>query len=329
MCACTGRKLYEGLRDNLFASPGVWSLEKCSNPGCALLWLNPAPHPDDLPLLYEDYYTHGETDGSSILLRFAGWSYRVIAGVLLAPFGVFLDRSRARRMFIQAREPGTLLDIGCGDGKFLSLMARRGWRVAGVDFDAEAVSHARNTYGLDVEVGTARSCVAKGAKYDIVTASHVIEHVAEPNQFLLQCRQLLRPGGRLILRTPNAESLGHRIYADAWRGLEPPRHLQIFTLSALCACARSAGLRVVSGFTTTAESEAILIMSYFLRRKGSCRPAELSRSDLIRWAVVAPFLAARAKLAWSRDRESGEELYVILEDASSSADLNSAKPQDR
>jgi SAM-dependent methyltransferase len=230
-------------------------------------------------------------------------------------------------MFMSSAETGTLLDIGCGDGKFLNFMAQRGWRVAGVDFDAEAVSHARNVYGLDVHIGTAQSCVSSGRRYDVVTASHVIEHVAEPLQFLEQCRRLLQPGGRIILRTPNAQSFGHRIYGAAWRGLEPPRHLQIFTLPALSACARAAGLRVVSEFTTTAESEAILIMSHFLRVKGFCRPAEFSRLDLIKWAVLAPYLAARAKWVWWWDERSGEELYMILEDGDYPVDSLGADPQ--
>jgi SAM-dependent methyltransferase len=287
---------------------------KCVNPACALLWLNPAPHPDDLQLLYTGYYTHGDASVSP-LLRAARVVYKAISTCLLAPLGVPAEQRRAQGMFIDRKRPGTLLDIGCGDGRFLSLMASRGWRVAGVDFDAQAVAHARELRKLDVQVGTAASHLDSGRKYDVVTASHVIEHVPEPGTFLRQCRQLMNRGGRIILRTPNAESFGHRRYGKAWRGLEPPRHLQLFTLPALTTCAQQAGLRVVSGFTTVAEAEAFLIVSHFLRRRGSCRLQDLSKQDLIEWSLVAPWLAARARFAWWADKGSGEELCVTLEDA--------------
>jgi 2-polyprenyl-3-methyl-5-hydroxy-6-metoxy-1,4-benzoquinol methylase len=288
-------------------------LVKCTDPTCALLWLNPAPHPDDLQLLYTGYYTHGEDNGGP-LLRAARAVYKAISTCLLAPLGVPSEQSRSRGMFIDRKAPGTLLDIGCGDGRFLSLMASRGWRVAGVDFDAEAVTHARELRKLDVQVGTAASHLDSGRKYDVVTASHVIEHVPEPGTFLRQCRQLITRGGQIVLRTPNPESFGHRRYGMAWRGLEPPRHLQLFTLPALTACAHHAGLRVVSGFTTIAEAEAILIVSHFLRKKGSCKLEDFSKQDLIEWSLVAPWLAARARFAWWADKGSGEELYVFLAD---------------
>ncbi len=310
-CGRSGAPLYQGLRDTLFDAPGTWSLVQCTNPACGLLWLNPAPHPDDLPLLYRGYYTHGDEVGSGVL-RAARALQRMIANCLLAPLGVPMEQARARRMFIDRKVPGTLLDIGCGDGRFLGVMARRGWRVAGVDFDAAAVAQARQRRKLEVKVGTAASQAASGEKYDRVTASHVIEHVAQPREFLRHCRQLLNPGGRIVLRTPNARSFGHRRYGAAWRGLEPPRHLQLFTLPALSACAEQAGLRVEAAFTSIAEAEAILTMSHFLRKQGACRVQDFSPGDLIEWSVVGPLLAARARLAWWADRTSGEELYVVL-----------------
>jgi 2-polyprenyl-3-methyl-5-hydroxy-6-metoxy-1,4-benzoquinol methylase len=312
VCGSPGAQLYERLDDKLFAIPGAWTMVECMDPACGLLWLNPAPHPDDLPLLYTGYYTHGE-DGGGPLLRAARAVYKAISTCLLAPLGVPWEQRRARTMFIDRKVPGTLLDVGCGDGRFLSLMASRGWRVAGVDFDAQAVAYARELRKLDVQVGTAASHLDSGRKYDVVTASHVIEHVPEPGTFLRQCRQLLNRGGQIVLRTPNPQSFGHRRYGKAWRGLEPPRHLQLFTLPALTACAHQAGLQVVSGFTTIAEAEAILIVSHFLRKKGSCQLQDFSKQDLIEWSLIAPWLAARARFAWWADRRCGEELYAILE----------------
>jgi 2-polyprenyl-3-methyl-5-hydroxy-6-metoxy-1,4-benzoquinol methylase len=303
--------MYEDMFDNLYAAPGVWSLTKCENSGCALLWLDPAPHPDDLGLLYRQYHTHDDVADRSPFLRFAGGLYRLISSSLLALIAVPAERKRARLMFIGEEEPATLLDVGCGDGGFLSQMSRRGWSVAGVDFDATAVARARELHGLDVEVATPESLVASGRKYAVVTVSHVIEHVPDPVEFLRQCGRLLHRGGRIILRTPNSESFGHRIYGRAWRGLEPPRHLQLFNRSSLSACAGKAGLTVLSCFTTAADAEGILILSHFLNKR-SFQLHDRSKKILLEWVIVAPLLAARAKIAWLRDKNCGEELYMIL-----------------
>src|SRR6202043_1801368 len=104
--------------------------------------------------------------------------------------------------------------------------------------------------GLEAHVGTAESMVASGRKFDVVAASHVIEHVSDPVRFLADCAQLLKPGGRVIVRTPNADSIGHSLFGRSWRGLEPPRLLLVFTRPSLIACGGKAGLKAESCVTT-------------------------------------------------------------------------------
>jgi len=312
LCGGNGVRLYAGMYDNLYTAPGSWELTRCENAKCALLWLDPAPHADDLGLLYGDYHTHSDNADLGLSLRFARNLYRLIADCLLSLVGLPAERRRARLMFLGGGRAATLLDIGCGDGSFLREMAHRGWQVSGVDFDSEAVALTRARHGLDVRVGTAESVAASGEKYDVVTASHVIEHVPDPIQFLRNCGRLLRPGGRVILRTPNSASFGHRKYGRDWRGLEPPRHLQLFTTLSLSACAIKAGLRIASCFTSAADAEGILIVSHFIRRNGAFRLGALSKRDLLEWMVTAPVLAVRAQFAWLRDRGCGEEIYAVL-----------------
>jgi 2-polyprenyl-3-methyl-5-hydroxy-6-metoxy-1,4-benzoquinol methylase len=323
VCGTDGERLYADLRDRLFAAPGVWSLVRCRNSACALVWLSPAPSAADLEQLYASYYTHSDVVAGRWAMRAARAIYRLCVDALLALIGVLAWKRRARLMFLDRDAPATLADIGCGDGSFLRIMADRGWQVAGVDFDAAAVAVARG-HGLDVTIGTAESLLQGGRRFDVVTASHVIEHLPDPEAFLSRCRELLRPGGKIVLKTPNSASFGHRRYGRDWRGLEPPRHLQIFTRSALIACAGKARLRTSACFTTCAEAEWILIASHFLRSKGEYRFADLSGADLLKWLLLAPVLAVRAWLAWWLDRDSGEELCIILADA-----VDPAPPTDK
>ena len=63
--------------------------------------------------------------------------------------------------------------------------------------------------------------------------AHVIEHVHHPVKVLRACYSLLKSGGFLWVETPNTASEGHRLFGTSWRGLEPPRHLMLFTPDSL------------------------------------------------------------------------------------------------
>jgi SAM-dependent methyltransferase len=71
------------------------------------------------------------------------------------------------------------------------------------------------------------------AHFDIVTLSHVIEHVCDPLAALREAFRVLKPGGHPWLATPNMGSFGHARFGADWRGLEPPRHLVLFNNNSL------------------------------------------------------------------------------------------------
>jgi SAM-dependent methyltransferase len=137
------------------------------------------PLPEDLSAAYKDYYTHGEKLSRSAVFRSAKYLYRLLVDAFLMIGGIPMERKRAALMFIGDRTPGALLDVGCGQGNFLALMVKRGWSVMGVDFDADAVEAARKTHNLNVRVGTVDTMLDTGITFDVVTASHVIEHVPD------------------------------------------------------------------------------------------------------------------------------------------------------
>lgn len=310
-CGAPGTLLYRNLTDSLFGAQGAWSLSRCSAEGCGLIWLDPMPIEEDLHLAYQEYYTHGEAE-KSVRYRAGRVLYRLASDAILATLGIPMERRRARLMFLGRARPGRLLDVGCGSGAFLVEMRKRGWNVTGLDVDPAAVATARTVHGLDVHLGTVAGLLSKGATFDAITASHVIEHVPDPVEFLTHCRQLLRAGGLLVLRTPNAHSFGLRRYGFAWRDLDPPRHLHIFTASALAACAARSGLVLSRCFTSAASADTILSASRCIARRGSFRESELSRSEKLSNWLIRPALALRAKLAWLRDRRCGEEICAVL-----------------
>lgn len=309
-CGAEGRVLYERVHDGSYGSPGEWTFRRCHDERCGAVWLDPVPAAEDLLRAYRNYYTHdgqndAETPGVAKVL------YRWVVDGLLTLTGVLPERRRADAMFLDGMTACSILDVGCGHGAFLARMARMGWTVVGVDFDPDAVANAQAAHGLDIRLGGVES-VAGTSCFDVITASHVIEHVTDPMQFLMHCRRLLRPGGKLVLRTPNAESFGHALYRDAWRGLEPPRHLCILTRNSLLSLAGRAGLEVVECFTSHAMAESVLVVSYFLRKSGTFDPRQRNLPRLLQWKLLGPLFAVRAKLAWMRDHNCGEEVCAVL-----------------
>jgi len=167
--------------------------------------------------------------------------------------------------FLSAVSQGRLLDVGCGSGDWLASMRERGWQVAGTDFDENAVKVARQR-GLDVVCGPLEQQHFADNSFNAVTLSHVIEHVPDPVAELKECLRILKPGGKLVLFTPNSASLSHKVFKRDWRGLEPPRHLHIFSMDSMRRLLEKAGFRQNSIRPHIAKS--VITDSLRLRRAG-------------------------------------------------------------
>jgi len=253
--------LYLQQPDRLFKAGGFWNFKQCANFGCRLIWLDPMPLKEDINKAYADYYTHALPDRPSrrglpkkvYLLMKEGYladrhQYRVghtslavrAIGKLMYLFPLRRAGVDAEVRFIRGPAEGRVLDVGCGSGEWLLSMRAWGWDVQGVDFDEGAVAIARHK-GLPIHLGSLESADFPDNAFDAVTLSHVIEHVADPIHTLEECRRVLKPGGTLLLFTPNAASFGHRLFKRDWRGLEPPRHLHLFCPRSMARLLRAAG----------------------------------------------------------------------------------------
>jgi 2-polyprenyl-3-methyl-5-hydroxy-6-metoxy-1,4-benzoquinol methylase len=265
LCGSSGTFIHTGQQDRLFGAYGLWNFKACSDPTCGLIWLDPMPITEDIAKAYASYYTHksrADVRQPKLLKRvlelmergyWAGkYKYPVAGSTMVEAIGKLLYLLPLRRSaadgdvrFLTAVPNGRLLDVGCGSGEWLLFMRGLGWEVAGIDFDQRAVSIAVQN-GLKVRCGALEEGNFPTASFDAVVLNHVIEHVPDPVATLLECSRILRPGGKVVLFTPNSSSLGHKLFKTEWRGLEPPRHLHIFSMQSLSLILKQTRFRTVS-----------------------------------------------------------------------------------
>ncbi|MFH1974975.1 MAG: class I SAM-dependent methyltransferase [Pseudomonadota bacterium] len=286
VCGAKGVSLYPEMRDQLFGSAGIWSHLRCPVDGH--VWLNPRPTIEDIAKVYTTYYTHdlpsdrqsflaalkSRVEGALLNTEFgydsiqSGQGSRLIGRVTsLLPMAKEIAGSKV--MWLNAHPNGKLLDVGCGNGSFLAVMKKLGWNVSGVEPDASAAIIAMDRLAAPITIGTLEKANFLDNSFDAITAHHVIEHMHDPIGFLRESLRILKPGGKLVVTTPNVASWGHRVFRMSWRGLEVPRHLHIFSPQTISICAEEVGFTVETLRTTARSTWEIWCASSLIRRDGS------------------------------------------------------------
>jgi len=329
VCGSTGDLVYEDLKDVLYGAPGKWSIRRCSNHDCGLLWLDPQPLEEDIGKAYDQYYTHeGAAALTSVPKRIYG---RVRASYLRSELGYAVigsdtgwrwlapianlhpgaaDVFGASVMFLPSPGPkASLLDVGCGGGDFMVRMREHGWTVAGVETDPIAVERAR-TRGLEVSQGHLAGTALGDSAFDAITMAHVIEHVHDPRDLLTECRRLLKRNGTLVILTPNSAGWGHRHFGQDWRGLEPPRHIHVFNSNNMRRLLVSAGLAPKRIATLAINASAVWPASAAIRRARSSADGDRPPITLKTTRAGIARQAAE-RLLRTIDPTAGEDLLAI------------------
>jgi 2-polyprenyl-3-methyl-5-hydroxy-6-metoxy-1,4-benzoquinol methylase len=142
-----------------------------------------------------------------------------------------LATARPRLAAIKRLAPGKrLLDVGCATGFFLEAAADQGFEVRGVEFSEIAISLARPDIRERIVCGDVNSLLKSEAqKYDVVTAFDIVEHVQDPGKFLREIREIITPGGFLVLSTPDTGHLLRYLMRSKWPMLQPMQHTVLFS----------------------------------------------------------------------------------------------------
>jgi 2-polyprenyl-3-methyl-5-hydroxy-6-metoxy-1,4-benzoquinol methylase len=197
---------------------------------CDCRFVSPAPSEQTLARFYATYYT----DHGYLILEEQALDASVDDG------DVRLQELRSLGSWKGKRA----LDVGCGAGDFLASLQLLGMEITGVDLDRAAVEHARRQLRTERILHGGMERVADEGLFDLIAMNDFIEHPLAPMQFVERAVGHLKPGGYLLLFTPNGAFTDPRFpaYMTFRRDLE---HMQYLTTRTIERIARTLDLSIV------------------------------------------------------------------------------------
>ena len=294
VCSAEARYAFSG-RDLMFDLHERHDYFGCS--ACGLLFMHPMPDMRTIAGFYPSSYDIYKDDDKPVT---PGWWKRLVLkhrlaynhlatglfSELLAPFAVF-GRETTAPVFVPN---GRLLDVGCGNGRFLRAMRTLGWTVQGVEFSEDGVRVCRKS-NLAVHHGDLVSAAFPDDHFDVITVRHVIEHLPDPASFVRELARVLKPGGQLILETPNSAALGRRWLSVNWFANEVPRHLFLYAPENLKRLTGNFGLTCKALSLSTSPKIVLNSLDYILGNRG--KPSKRIRSRRF-FASLYVWLAQRS-----------------------------------
>jgi len=199
-----------------------FDIHRCN--GCGLLCTFPMPSDAEIDRYYPPRY-RGNRHGFTGRLR-------------------TVLRCRALESCFPKNFHGRLLDIGCGDGAFVTEMRRRGWDVCATEIDPATVQKLRHA-GIDAKLPHEAEQDGFVRSVDAVTCWHVMEHVERPLQLAQWVKTQLKPNGIFQTTVPNIRSMQGRFFARQWIHCDVPRHRYHFSPATFRALLTKAGFAIV------------------------------------------------------------------------------------
>ena len=224
----------------------VGEILQCAS--CEAVFLSPARQESAAESLYsQDYFTERE-----------GYFFHdgVVDGSGQESPHIADFRAGLALIEAHALPSGSLLDVGCATGSFLSLARAKGWECRGVEVSAFAAARARERTGCEIFCGKLEDAPFASGAFDVITMWDLLEHLEDPLEGLEKARRLLKPGGVLLVNTPNENSLLRQVAHFLYRGsgglitaplnrLYHRYHLHYFAAGPLEVLFRRAGFELV------------------------------------------------------------------------------------
>ncbi len=215
--------LFTGLKDWEYETCGPIDFYKCTC--CGLISQKPLPKLDLVPKFYPANYRNYLAIGSGIFSQLKKIKFRKQAQDL----SKFFTKS------------SKILEIGYGNGELLVALKDLGYdNLYGCDFSS-AASEKLSNKGIQVQVANVEKEIPFNKEFDIILLNNVIEHFLDPAAVMKNCYSKLKPGGLLLLFTPNSKAIELSIFGKYWAGLHVPRHIHLFNQQNLQLMSKKSG----------------------------------------------------------------------------------------
>ena len=216
----------------------TFSVVRCNS--CGLHYLNPRPDPETLGYFYKLIQTEGvnlksqSADLTSQAPDFQSKNW-------LKRFWYRVNYSNPLLQFINQ---GPVLDIGCGQGIFISELSDRGVEAHGLEFNQSAVEICLER-GFEVSQGAVETSDIPKDFYKWIVLSHTLEHLLDPINALKKVKDALPEDGKVAIAVPNVNSPMVKLFGNDWHGWDPPFHLTHFDKLSLKKLCEKVGLKVI------------------------------------------------------------------------------------
>ena len=221
-----------------------FALAKCRS--CQLVFTNPRPEESNLSKYYQSDQYISHTDKANSLINLI---YKLVRTYTLNQKVSLISKVN--------KGVGLVLDYGCGTGDFVKTASTKEWQVFGYEPDANARVLAL-TKNPDKILDALKDCPDQ---LGVITAWHVIEHVAELKPTLKSLIKKLKSGGHLIIAVPNHRSFDAQHYREYWAAYDLPRHLYHFDRDSMEQLAKKIKLKIVDIFPMKFDSYYVSILS--------------------------------------------------------------------
>jgi len=213
---------------------GKFSIVRCNN--CSLVFTNPRFEAEELALVYSSdkilggnwknfWYLFDAKQPDSFSKDGKGKVKSYSTELYQWKFDIIEQHTSSEKGPLQ------LLDIGCGDGKFVYDALQRGYEATGIDLSPDRVAKGKSIYGLDdrqirnINVDD----FSPDEKFDIIVMWDVIEHVESPAALLKKLRRISHEKTMVFLLTMSLDSMTYRRFGKEWNYINPPQHLFYFS----------------------------------------------------------------------------------------------------
>ena len=215
-------------------SDDTFQMVRCTE--CSNVYLNPRPAVEELSVIYPaNYYSY---------------NYDTAINPIALKAKDILDARKVKAWLkhVPTKQP-QFLDIGCGNGRYLEMLHKLGVdksKLYGVELSEPGIE-ALKCQGYQAFYGRIEDVYEQLPEnsFDLIVMLQVLEHVDNPAEVVRCLSKLLKPGGALIIETPNTESIDVMLFKSSyWGGYHFPRHWNLLNQATLTRVAESNGLKI-------------------------------------------------------------------------------------